>query len=126
MAGEPIKKANENGNSITVYRTDGSLGNFEKYESPKNGPGEMGKSHRLKPEQRAEEDRLKSILYLLSKCFIATFDCLNLVICFLFIERNQLLSIIMDGLLRFLTKKNYLGILYFSISEICIVMLMKF
>ena len=44
----------------TVYRTDGKLGNFEKTESPRTGPGEMGKAHRLKIEQRAEEERLKS------------------------------------------------------------------
>lgn len=61
VAGKPLsRKGTKVGTQKTVYKTDGALGNFEKYESPRKGPGEMGKSHRLKPEQRAEEDRLKS------------------------------------------------------------------
>ena len=43
----------------SVFLEDGSLGNFEKSEKPRSGPGEMGKPHRVKPEQKSEEDRLK-------------------------------------------------------------------
>lgn len=42
-----------------TFNEDGSLGNFEKQDAPRSGPGEMGKPHSLKPEQKAEEDRLK-------------------------------------------------------------------
>lgn len=45
----------------SVYLEDGSLGNYEKSEKPRSGPGEMGKPHRVKPEQKSEEDRLKGI-----------------------------------------------------------------
>lgn len=42
-----------------VFLEDGSLGNFEKSEAARSGPGEMGKPHLVKPEQKSEEDRLK-------------------------------------------------------------------
>lgn len=45
----------------SIYLEDGSLGNYEKSESPRSGPGEMGKPHRVKPEQKSEEDRLKGM-----------------------------------------------------------------
>ena len=35
------------------------LGNFEKEEVIRTGPGENGKAHRLKDEQKTEEQRLK-------------------------------------------------------------------
>uniref|UniRef100_A0A7M5VDH8 Polypeptide N-acetylgalactosaminyltransferase n=1 Tax=Clytia hemisphaerica TaxID=252671 RepID=A0A7M5VDH8_9CNID len=44
-----------------TFNEDGSLGNFEKKEASRSGPGEMGKPHRLKPEQKSEEDRLKGV-----------------------------------------------------------------
>ena len=42
------------------------LGNFEIKETPRTGPGENGKAHRLKGEQKEEEDRLKGKYSLLT------------------------------------------------------------
>ncbi|XP_065670493.1 N-acetylgalactosaminyltransferase 7 [Hydra vulgaris] len=47
--------------SKPVFLSDNKLGNFEKYEDVKSGPGEGGKPHRLKPEQKEEEERLKGV-----------------------------------------------------------------
>lgn len=44
-----------------IFHDDGSLGNYEIHEKERIGPGEKGKAHRLKEEQREEEERLKNI-----------------------------------------------------------------
>jgi len=48
-------------NGKTTYNLDGSLGNYETTEAKRTGPGEMGKGHRLKPEQKNEEEALKGL-----------------------------------------------------------------
>lgn len=46
-----------------LFREDRSLGNFEESPSdvPLNGPGQNGKAHQLRPDQRDKEDRLKGV-----------------------------------------------------------------
>ena len=58
---DELKSAQYKKRENPVFNEDGSLGNFEKSESSRSGPGEMGKPHRVKPEQKGEEDRLKGL-----------------------------------------------------------------
>jgi len=47
------------GQEKPIFKEDGALGNYEKTEEKRTGPGEMGKPHSVKEEQKNEEDRLK-------------------------------------------------------------------
>ena len=45
-----------------VFKEDGGLGNFEPPSGAprRTGPGENGQAHHLRPDQKAEEERLTS------------------------------------------------------------------
>ena len=64
--------------SKPVFLSDGKLGNFEKYEEVKTGPGEGGKAHRLKPEQKTEEERLKGSWLEVPTCYFLLNTCHNI------------------------------------------------
>jgi len=53
----------KNSNNLVkpLFLSDTQLGNFELAEENRIGPGEGGKAHRLKPEQKAAEERLKNV-----------------------------------------------------------------
>jgi len=64
MGGDDLVKLGGNkihqGQEKPIFKEDGALGNYEKTEEKRTGPGEMGKPHSVKEEQKNEEERLKS------------------------------------------------------------------
>ena len=46
-----------------VFREDGNLGNFETEPHTGQGPGEGGKAHHLRPDQKEEEERMKGRVF---------------------------------------------------------------
>ena len=72
----------------TTFNKDGQFGNFEVGEKRWKGPGEGGKPHRLRPDQAAEENRLKGNWQLNHSTLALNFSLIKV----LYLRLSQFLS----------------------------------